>query len=185
MSGKKKLIDLIGTKFGKLTVLTRVEDKKYPAGGSAAMWLCICECGNKKNIIGADLRKKATLSCGCIKNNSNFSFNMLWHDYRFNAKTRNRTFDLSKETFRTLTSENCFYCGDKPFRERRAKAHGKIAPPYAYNGIDRIDSSKGYTLENCRPCCYSCNIAKSDMTEENFLNHIKKIYKHLVLEGVS
>lgn len=37
------------------------------------------------------------------------------------------------------------------------------------NGIDRRDSSLGYTLENCLPACGVCNKAKLDYTEEEFL----------------
>lgn len=56
-----KLIDLTGQKFGKLTVIKRVENTKR----GAARWLCICECGNKTVVIGDELRKGTAQSCGC------------------------------------------------------------------------------------------------------------------------
>ena len=43
------------------------------------------------------------------------------------------------------------------------------------NGIDRIDSSKGYVFDNCVPCCKHCNIMKMTMTIDEFINKIKKI----------
>lgn len=45
------------------------------------------------------------------------------------------------------------------------------------NGIDRKDSSKGYTIDNCVPCCTECNTMKSDLPLDVFYNRIDKIYK--------
>ena len=41
----KNLIDMVGKKYGRLTVLERTDDYIY-TGGSDARWLCECECGN-------------------------------------------------------------------------------------------------------------------------------------------
>ena len=45
------------------------------------------------------------------------------------------------------------------------------------NGIDRIDSSKGYTVENSVPCCKYCNTAKNTMSVDEFLKWIGRVYK--------
>lgn len=58
-----KVIDLKGQKFGKLTVLERVESDK----NGKARWLCQCECGNTKIIKSANLRNGDTKSCGCLQ----------------------------------------------------------------------------------------------------------------------
>ena len=42
-------------------------------------------------------------------------------------------------------------------------------------GIDRIDSSNGYILSNIVPCCEKCNIAKGEMSIDEFREHITKI----------
>jgi hypothetical protein len=47
---------------------------------------------------------------------------------------------------------------------------------YAYNGIDRVDNFKGYEIDNCVPCCYICNYAKRDMSKDQFLAWVKRIY---------
>jgi hypothetical protein len=49
--------------------------------------------------------------------------------------------------------------------------------PEAGGGLDRIDSSKGYSIENVRPCCKLCNQAKNNLTEVEFLNLVTTIYK--------
>ena len=55
-------INIIGQKFGKLTVL---EEAGKDADGSYN-YLCQCECGKLKIINGVSLRTNVTTSCGCI-----------------------------------------------------------------------------------------------------------------------
>lgn len=58
----RKCVDLTGMKFGRLTVVERVENQ-----GNHAMWLCECECGNMKKATGYNLKKGNVLSCGCLQ----------------------------------------------------------------------------------------------------------------------
>ena len=46
-----------------------------------------------------------------------------------------------------------------------------------------FDEEKGIVpnLENCIPCCTSCNYAKHKLTQDEFYEKIRKIYKHLNL----
>jgi hypothetical protein len=55
-----RLIDLTGRKFNKLTVL-----KFAGVRSKNAYWECKCDCGNIKSIIGSDLKRGQTRSCGC------------------------------------------------------------------------------------------------------------------------
>lgn len=57
-----KFIDLMGQKFGRLTVLKRDFSKKE----GHAYWICQCECGNIISTRGTFLRSGITKSCGCI-----------------------------------------------------------------------------------------------------------------------
>ena len=62
-----KIKDLTGQKFGRLTVVKRVEDHIMPSGEKRSRWLCKCDCGNEITIIGKNLTKKnGTKSCGCF-----------------------------------------------------------------------------------------------------------------------
>jgi hypothetical protein len=45
-------------------------------------------------------------------------------------------------------------------------------PRGGFNGIDRVDNSKGYILGNCVPCCSWCNRAKADGTLAKFMDWI-------------
>lgn len=56
--------DLVGQRFGFLTVIS-----KDPVRGNwgQVYWNCICDCGNKTRVLGANLKRKdenRTISCG-------------------------------------------------------------------------------------------------------------------------
>ena len=65
-----KFEDLTGKRFGKLTVLYRVEDYVQPSGQRKRMWHCKCDCGNECDIRSADLKTGNTKSCGCFQQSS-------------------------------------------------------------------------------------------------------------------
>jgi hypothetical protein len=75
----------------------------------------------------------------------------------------------------------CRYCGREKITSFRYKRGNQVfhknKQPFFYTGIDRLDSSKGYTKENSAPCCAVCNRAKMDMSEEEFLQWIKTLVK--------
>lgn len=53
-------LDIKGQRFGRLVALECVER------GDKTKWLCQCDCGKKKVILGASLRNGGTRSCGCL-----------------------------------------------------------------------------------------------------------------------
>ncbi len=55
--------DLTGKKFGRLTVIKRVENDKY----NHILYLCKCDCGKEKIIKGVSLKNGNTKSCGCLQ----------------------------------------------------------------------------------------------------------------------
>lgn len=63
-------IDMVGKRFGRLTVIERAENYVFLTGygtySSKAVWRCICDCGNDAYVIGSNLRRGYTKSCGCL-----------------------------------------------------------------------------------------------------------------------
>lgn len=84
--------------------------------------------------------------------------------YKCNARNRNLSFDLTFEQFKTFWNQNCSYCNTN----------------IKTIGIDRVDSSIGYSLENCVSCCFTCNRMKMADSKEDFLIQIEKIYKYTI-----
>lgn len=58
--------DLTGMRVGILTVIKRTkEDYISPSGNKSPQWLCKCDCGNEKIVLGGNLRAGSIRSCGC------------------------------------------------------------------------------------------------------------------------
>jgi hypothetical protein len=113
--------------------------------------------------------------------------NSFFKDYVRGARRRNRSFELTFNEFDTISSKACFFCGEEPkprIVSVTVYAGKKTQTGWAKekmvteprNGIDRLDNTKGYTLENCVPCCSVCNKLKSVLTLDEFLTAITKIY---------
>lgn len=104
----------------------------------------------------------------------------MYKKYEYTALDRNIPFnlDLNNDFIPTVT-QNCFYCNQEP--ELRHSNYGVKGSKYYYtysakvNGIDRIDSTLGYTYNNIVPCCKRCNQMKTDMSFESFKNHVLKL----------
>jgi len=183
--------DLTGQIFGKLTVV------KYSHSNSRSIsfYLCLCECGNEKIISGINLKRtnKNTKSCGCLHAEQLKTLRVddpqlmaakgLW---RSNYKD-----GCSFEKFLELSQLPCFYCGviksNKYNPHTNSVKTGHVSQEwfdqcwYEYNGLDRIDSSKNHSEDNIVPCCVDCNIAKSNMTIEEFRNWLKRVYNNFIL----
>ena len=102
-------------------------------------------------------------------------FREVWRIYRRNAKTRAIPFYLSKAEFYSLITSPCHYCGIPPHQTTCKLDH---------NGIDRLDSSKAYEVDNCAPACKYCNYMKSSMSIDRFIMHVAQVYLNQI-KGVS
>ena len=167
-----RTIDEIGNQYGSLVVISRTTSEK---SGTGAWWLCQCECGKQKAVRGVYLRAGNTISCGCRAKLSvgQASFNNLYGITKRAAKKRNKKWSLTKDQFLMLTKQSCAYCGVGP-KQRFGRPN--LNGYYFYNGLDRTDSSLGYTIDNVVPCCEKCNWGKNVMTTEKFALHIKRMY---------
>lgn len=54
-------INLINQRFGRLTVIKPIGNTK----DYQTIWMCLCDCGNYKNVKGGNLKSGNTTSCGC------------------------------------------------------------------------------------------------------------------------
>lgn len=79
--------------------------------------------------------------------------------YKSGAKKRGFIFTISLDEFISFWDKDCFYCGDK----------------IKGIGLDRVDSTMGYEINNVVSCCKKCNMMKATSTYSNFINQCKKI----------
>lgn len=186
-----KAKDLLGRKFGHLLVITRVGTKKTPNNTYKPLWECQCSCGKKvkrtsESLLRSSRTKGKFTSCGCQRfalSQSNGKRNKgrtkpgtakrdILCMYKHAAKKRGMSWELSDEEFFKITKSPCFYTGWLPDNVHKTQSGNEI---YIYNGIDRLDSSKGYTKDNCVPCHKIVNRMKSDLTYDEFIRVIRAI----------
>ena len=91
--------------------------------------------------------------------------NSYYVDYKNKSIRRGLSFELDEDIYMILKTSDCYLCGNP-------------ASDYKLNGIDRIDSSDGYTIDNVAPCCPYCNRMKNKTEYDIFMKQCEKIYKH-------
>lgn len=186
--------DLIGKRFGRLLVINYYGRVPYPMDKNhktQPAWICNCDCGKKVIKTSRALLHDGTKSCRCLqkeigsvngrKNIKPSTFiNRYYKIYVYQAKRKGISWNLTIKEFTNYILQDCYLCGQSPEPKSlcRAKYYKEDT---SYNGIDRLDSSKGYSLENCRPCCSRCNKLKLDLSLKEFLLHIKKIIRYRIV----
>lgn len=62
-----RLVNILGVKFGRLSVVKQAPSRATPNGTKKAMWECLCDCGNSCTISYQTLKVGGTKSCGCLR----------------------------------------------------------------------------------------------------------------------
>jgi hypothetical protein len=83
--------------------------------------------------------------------------NKRYNRTKVSARNRGYDFDLSREDFLWLMNWECFWCGDEP------------------TGVDRLENKVGYNVDNCVSSCKRCNVAKNDMTKDEWFDWISRL----------
>jgi 5-methylcytosine-specific restriction endonuclease McrA len=185
--------DSIGKRFNQWVVLA-LDARRTPSGGSYV--LCRCDCGTEKAVNWGHLSHSRSKDCGCARRGKTRKMGLAnrKHDgvsatntrmlaYRRRAIKCGLDFLLTRDQFISLTTGNCHYCGRPPYQVETP--FNPDTGSFVYTGIDRVDSSIGYILENCVSCCRFCNVAKSDMSVGDFKQLIVRIYHHFVAGTMS
>jgi len=197
MSTKHEPTKWLGKKFGRLLVVnfdSITTSKQADRIRNKYMYKCKCDCGVEVLVATSCLNnhKSGTKSCGCFKKeqvkighdkqrgkarpqlhkpNGYSVLHSAFLSCKYAATKRNLSFLLSELEFEIITSKNCHYCDKEPILKKKPKEHVFRR----LNGIDRMDSKKGYTVENCVPCCKICNYMKQELSIEDWLSHMKKV----------
>jgi len=147
-----------GDKYGKLTAISfERRDSKHQ------WWLFQCDCGNTKEIRKGDIFRKigATISCGCYRTtlkrthgHGHSRLNNIWSGILTRIRNSNAT-DFKYYGGKGITiSENwLIFEGFLKDMEKSYKYHCKKHGE-KNTTIDRIDSARGYSKDNCRWSTY-------------------------------
>ena len=115
----RRVIDLTGQVFNRLTVIKRAEDYIEPSGRRRIKWLCRCECGLNKEIIvdGSSLKSGHTKSCGCLqkeiasKQNKKYNTYDLSGEYGIGYTSKGEEFYFDLEDYEKI-KDYCWYLTD-------------------------------------------------------------------------
>lgn len=175
-----------------------IEQEKSKPGTTVWKVKCI-KCGKEQIQSTSNMKRHTTDKCSYCDNPNAFqgntgkfvrwSYDELfynWYKSRIlannkNEKCKHKDFELTLEQFSKLIHNNCVYCGAPPEKNSDfyQSLRRKSVDDVPVNGIDRIDSNKGYIIGNCVPCCSYCNRMKSDISFDKFKNKILTISERI------
>ena len=136
-------IEMIGRKFGRLTVI-----RESGRRGKAILWECLCNCGNTSVVFGGALRRGHTQSCGCLNKEKITKHGMWgtstydsWHNMlqRCNNPKATKFFNYGGRGIKVCDHWLKF---ENFLEDMGLKPNGFT--------IERIDNDKDYSPDNCK-----------------------------------
>lgn len=86
---------------------------------------------------------------------------LAWFNTTFlfsNLKRRGLECSVNRDEIMNISSMPCFYCGTK-----------------MSGGVDRVDSTKQYTIDNIVSCCSTCNYMKGTLSQTQFIQSCQDV----------
>lgn len=144
-----KFIDLTGKRFERLLVIKKLGTNRW----RNSYWLCRCDCGKEKIILGYNLKNGHTQSCGCLFKEGNNTK----HGHSTTIKV-SKTYEAWAHIIQRCTNPNnkdYYNYGGRGIKvckrwlkfENFLKDMGEA--PEAHQ-IDRINNNGNYCKSNCR-----------------------------------
>lgn len=143
-----KIIDLTGKRFARWTVLGLSHQV-----GSMLYWHCVCDCGTKRAVFGADLKRGGSVSCGCFareKREQDITHGMTKHPaYRSWIGMKMRCENPKTSGYDLYGGRGIRVCEE--WRNSFETFWRDMGPTWAKGlTIERIDVNQGYGPSNCR-----------------------------------
>lgn len=174
-------LDLIGQKFGSLTV----EHFDCVDLKGNTQWICRCDCGANYTARGARLKSGHTTACrDCsfkrMRNPDGIGDMSIhyWNQVIRGAERRGLIVEVSKEdAYGVFLDQNrkCALSGVPIWFPPRTNR-----PQEGNASLDRIDSSRGYILDNIQWVHKVVNRMKMDLTESEFLEWCGRLVDNVV-----
>lgn len=152
-----KIVDITGEKFGRWTALFLSSKDEY----SSARWMCICECGTKREVYGSNLRNGKSKSCGCLarEKQSRMKNKHGLYGTKFYSKWASmisRCTNPNNRSFKDYGGRGISVCDDwmefTNFKDDLYLSYLEHVEEFGESNttLDRIDVNCGYELSNVR-----------------------------------
>lgn len=152
-----KLVDLSGNKIYEWTVLYRLPEPAYPT-----RWVCLCSCGKQANVLAAKLKDGTSRSCGCKKSKF-LSESLSKHggykdgkntpEYQSYIAMMHRCYDDKRVSWENYGGRGILV-EEESWLEETPNGYLNFLKDMGQRPedttLDRIDSDRGYSKENCR-----------------------------------
>ena len=152
-------------KCGNFTTISSGAVKRYLKSDTVVkhVYGCVsCTANVRNKITGKIFRKSKGFS----------TVTRIFANYKDRAQKKYMEFSLTREQFEKLIFNSCHYCGRFGTQScYLGDNHNELV----YNGIDRMDSNKGYTISNCVTCCKTCNYGKRDLDFKEWLEYLSAL----------
>lgn len=134
------VLNLVGEHFGRLEVIKLHGFNKH----QESEWLCKCNCGKTKIVLGSRLTGHRTTSCGCIRIKHGMSHTRI-HSTWINMVRR--CTNTNAIEYKDYGGRGIKVCERWLVFENFLTDMGHQPPGMS---LDRIDNNGHYTLDNCR-----------------------------------
>ena len=156
-------VDITGKRFGKLTVIQYLGNSK---------WSCLCDCGNKTEVIASHLKSGHTTSCGCNRSKGELFIKNWLRENKINFQSeytistvKNKNGNLVRFDFAIFDNNGKL----KILIEYNGKQHYDISDPWYKDIVKNGDEVKEkYANDNNIPLY----IIKYNDNIEQFVNSI-------------
>lgn len=169
-----RLIDMIGQKHGKLTVI-----KKSIRKGKSAYWVCECECGRRKEVRRDHLLSGDVETCGVkgcrkfysVHGNAGIEETT---EYRIWGTMKSRCLNPNDQAYENYGGRGITICEEWLSFENFLNDMG--SRPSENHTLERINNDKGYSRENCKWATWETQNRGNKRLNKNNTSGVRGVY---------